>query len=293
MVQITAKLVKELRDRTGAGMLDCKKALEATNGDVEKAIDYLRERGIAQAAKKSGRVAAEGLASFLIKDNNAVIFEVNSETDFVAKNKEFLDLLDKVGNVILDSGVTNTEDALEIKVDGGTLADLLTNATAKIGEKITLRRVSRFTKEDNQGFGSYAHMGGRIVSLAVLAKDDEEVAKDIAMHIAASNPKFLNRDQVDQDTLKHETEVLTNQALQEGKPAHIVEKMIVGRLNKFLEEICLVDQPFVKDSDVKVKQYLKNNNNDVLSFVRLEVGEGIEKKEEDFAAEVAAVTKGL
>lgn len=293
MVQITAKLVKELRDRTGAGMLDCKKALEATNGDVEKAIDYLRERGIAQAAKKSGRVAAEGLASFLIKDNNAVVFEVNSETDFVAKNKEFLDLLDKVGNVILDSGVTNTEDALEIKVDGGTLADLLTNATAKIGEKITLRRVSRFTKEDNQCFGSYAHMGGRIVSLAVLAKDDEEVAKDIAMHIAASNPKFLNRDQVDQDTLKHETEVLTNQALQEGKPAHIVEKMIVGRLNKFLEEICLVDQPFVKDSDVKVKQYLKNNNNDVLSFVRLEVGEGIEKKEEDFAAEVAAVTKGL
>jgi len=293
MVQITAKMVKELRDRTGAGMLDCKKALEATNGDVDKAIDYLRERGIAQAAKKSGRVAAEGLASFVVKDNVAVVFELNSETDFVSKNKEFLDLLDTVGNAILESGATNTEEALEIKVNDGTLADALTNATAKIGEKITLRRVSRFTKEDDQGFGAYAHMGGRIVSLAVLAKQDEDLGKDIAMHIAASNPKFLDRNQVDQDTLDHEKEVLTNQALQEGKPAHIVEKMVVGRLNKFLEEICLVDQPFVKDNDVKVKQHLKNNNNDVLSFVRLEVGEGIEKKEEDFAAEVAAVTKGL
>jgi len=293
MVQITAKMVKELRDRTGAGMLDCKKALEATNGDVDKAIDYLRERGIAQAAKKSGRVAAEGLASFVVKDNVAVVFELNSETDFVAKNKEFLELLDTVGNVILDSGATNTEEALEVKVNDGTIADVLTNATAKIGEKITLRRVSRFTKEEGQGFGAYAHMGGRIVSLAVLAKEDEELGKDIAMHIAASNPKFLNRDEVDQDTLNHEKEVLTNQALQEGKPAHIVEKMVVGRLNKFLEDICLVDQPFVKDSDVKVKQHLKNNNNDVLAFVRLEVGEGIEKKEEDFAAEVAAVTKGL
>lgn len=293
MVQITAKMVKELRDRTGAGMLDCKKALEATNGDVDKAIDYLRERGIAQAAKKSGRVAAEGLASFVVKDNVAVVFELNSETDFVSKNKEFLDLLDTVGNAILESGATNTEEALEIKVNDGTLADALTNATAKIGEKITLRRVSRFTKEEGQGFGAYAHMGGRIVSLAVLAKEDEELGKDIAMHIAASNPKFLNRDEVDQDTLNHEKEVLTNQALQEGKPAHIVEKMVVGRLNKFLEDICLVDQPFVKDSDVKVKQHLKNNNNDVLAFVRLEVGEGIEKKEEDFAAEVAAVTKGL
>ena len=290
---VTASLVKELRERTGSGMMDCKKVLTETDGDMEKAIELLRERGIAQAAKKSGRVAAEGLASFVVKDNVAVVFELNSETDFVAKNKEFLELLDTVGNVILDSGATNTEEALEVKVNDGTIADVLTNATAKIGEKITLRRVSRFTKEEGQGFGAYAHMGGRIVSLAVLAKEDEELGKDIAMHIAASNPKFLNRDEVDQDTLNHEKEVLTNQALQEGKPAHIVEKMVVGRLNKFLEDICLVDQPFVKDSDVKVKQHLKNNNNDVLAFVRLEVGEGIEKKEEDFAAEVAAVTKGL
>lgn len=293
MAKITAQMVKELRERTGAGMLDCKKALEATNGDIEKAVDYLRERGQAQAAKKSGRVAAEGLANVLIDGNEAVVFELNAETDFVAKNKEFLALLDKIGNVILKSDVTNTEDALQISVDGNTLEQLLIESTAKIGEKITLRRVTRVTKEDNQGFGSYVHMGGRIVALAVLEEDSEEVGKDIAMHIAASNPKFLNRDAVDQDTLEHEKEVLTNQALQEGKPANIVEKMVVGRLNKFLEEICLVDQPFVKDSDIKVKQFLKDNNNNVLTFVRLEVGEGIEKKEEDFAAEVAAVTKGL
>ena len=293
MVQITAKMVKELRDITGAGMMDCKKALTETNGDIQKAVDFLRERGIAQAAKKSGRIAAEGLADVVVEGNKALLFELNSETDFVAKNKEFLTLLDNVGNIIFNSDATNTEEALVLKTDEGTLADLLTNATAKIGEKITLRRVTVLTKEDNQGFGSYSHMGGRIVSVVLLNEDNEEVGKDVAMHVAASNPKFLNRDQVDQDTLEHEKEVLTNQALQEGKPANIVEKMVVGRLNKFLQDICLVDQSFVKDGDITVKQYLKNSNNDILSFVRLEVGEGIEKREEDFAAEVAAVTKGL
>ncbi|WP_026392134.1 translation elongation factor Ts [Haploplasma modicum] len=293
MAEITAKMVKELRDITGAGMMDCKKALTETNGDIEKAVDYLRERGIAQAAKKSGRIAAEGLANVLVNGNDAIVFELNSETDFVAKNKDFLDLLDKVGNTILNSKASNTEEALEVLVDGVKLADVLTAATAKIGEKITLRRVSRIVKEDAQDFGAYSHMGGKIVSLVLLEKHNEEVAKDIAMHVAASNPKFLNRDQVDQETLAHEKEVLTNQALQEGKPANIVEKMVIGRLNKFLQDICLVDQPFVKDGDITVAKYLKDNNNQVLSFVRLEVGEGIEKKEEDFAAEVAAVTKGL
>lgn len=292
-MQITASMVKELREKTGAGMMDCKKALQETNGDIAKAIDYLRERGIAQAAKKSGRIAAEGLASFVVNGNEAVVFELNSETDFVAKNKDFLTLLDNVGNIILASGANNTEEALEAKTDEGTLNDLLTNATAKIGEKITLRRVSRFTKEDSQGFGAYSHMGGRIVSLVLLQNDNEEVGRDVAMHVAANNPKFLNRNSVDQATLDHEKEVLTNQALQEGKPANIVEKMVVGRINKFLQDICLVDQAFVKDPDIKVSGYLKANNNDVLSFVRLEVGEGIEKKEEDFAAEVAAATKGL
>lgn len=293
MAKITALMVKELREKTGAGMLDCKKALEETGGDIDKAVDYLRERGIAQAAKKSGRIAAEGLASVAIDGNQAVIFELNSETDFVAKNKEFLTLLDNVGNIILNSEATNDEEALALVKDGKTLSDLLVDATAKIGEKITLRRVSRLVKTDEQQFATYSHTGGRIVSLVVIGNANEEVGRDMAMHIAASNPKFLDRTQVDQATLEHEKEVLTNQALQEGKPANIVEKMVVGRLNKFLEDICLVDQPFVKDSDIKVKQYLKNNNNEVVTFIRLEVGEGIEKKQEDFAAEVAAATKGL
>src|SRR5690554_2248766 len=255
MVQITAKLVKELRDITGAGMMDCKKALQETNGDIDKAVDYLRERGIAQAAKKAGRVAAEGLASVVVNGNEAVLFELNSETDFVAKNKEFLNLLDSVGQAILNSGANDTEEALAIEINGQSLDLVLTNATAKIGEKITLRRVTRVTKEAAQGFGAYAHMGGRIVTLVVLEKADEELGKDLAMHVAASNPRFLNRSQVDQDTLAREKEVLTNQALQEGKPANIVEKMVIGRLNKFLQDICLVDQPFVKDADVKVSQH--------------------------------------
>ncbi|VEU80254.1 translation elongation factor Ts [Haploplasma axanthum] len=292
MGQISAQLVKELREKTGAGMMDCKKALMETNGDIQSAIDYLRERGIAQAAKKSGRVAAEGLCEVVVDGNNAVIFELNSETDFVAKNKDFLELLDKVGKALINSNVTNTEEALALTVNGETVETFLINATAKIGEKITLRRVTKVTKDASQGFGAYSHMGGRIVSLVLLAKDNEVVGKDIAMHIAANNPRYLNSASVDAATLEHEKQVLTNQALQEGKPANIVEKMIVGRLNKYLKEICLVDQPFVKDPDLTVAQYLKNNGNDVISFVRLEVGEGIEKVEEDFAAEVAAVTKG-
>jgi elongation factor Ts len=285
---ITAQMVKELRERTGAGMLDCKKALEKNDGDIEKAIDFLREKGMANAAKKAGRIAAEGLCSIELDGNEAVIFELNSETDFVAKNKQFLDLLEKVGNTILNSKATNTEEALKVEANGVTIEQMLIDATATIGEKISLRRVSRVVKEDAQAFGAYKHMGGRIAVLAVLAKQDDEVAKDIAMHIAAQNPKYLNRNEVDQETLEHEKHVLTQQALQEGKPANIVEKMVVGRLNKFLQDICLVDQPFVKDTDQKVSQYLKSNQNEVLSFIRLEVGEGIEKKEEDFAAEVAA-----
>lgn len=292
MVKITAQLVKELREKTGAGMMDCKKALQETNGDIDKAVDYLRERGIAQAAKKSGRVAAEGLCNVVVNGNEAVVFELNSETDFVAKNQDFLSVLDRIGNALINSNAQNTEEALLVKDNGETVEEILTNATAKIGEKITLRRVSRIIKEDQQGFGSYAHMGGRIVSLVVLENENEELGKDIAMHVAASNPRFLNRNDVDQETLEHEKEVLTNQALQEGKPANIVEKMVIGRLNKFLQDICLVDQPFVKDQDVTVQKYLKANNNNVLSFVRLEVGEGIEKRDEDFAAEVAAVTQG-
>jgi elongation factor Ts len=285
---VTAQMVKELRQRTGAGMLDCKKALEKNDGDIEKSIDFLREKGMASAAKKAGRIAAEGLCNVVLDGNQAVIYELNSETDFVSKNKQFLDLIDKVGEVLLASKATNTEEALAVEADGKTVEALLIDATATIGEKLSLRRVSRVVKEDAQDFGAYKHMGGRIAVLAVLENKDEEVSKDMAMHIAAQNPKYLNRSQVDQETLEHEKHILTQQALLEGKPANIVEKMVVGRLNKYLKDICLVDQPFVKDPDQTVAQYLKSNKNNVLSFLRLEVGEGIEKKEEDFAAEVAA-----
>ncbi|NLK12691.1 MAG: elongation factor Ts [Candidatus Phytoplasma sp.] len=288
---VTAKMVKELRDKTGAGMLDCKKALEATNGDIELAIDYLRERGIAQAAKKADRIAAEGLTNYVISGNEAVLYELNSETDFVAKNAQFVELLDTVGQIILNSKATNTEEALELVSNGKTVSLILADATATIGEKITLRRVQRLTKADGQGFGAYKHMGGRISVVTVLNKENDELARDIAMHVAASNPRFLDQTQVDAETLEREKHVLTEQALAEGKPANIVEKMIQGRLNKFLQEICLVDQPFVKDPDLKVSQYLKNNNNEVLNYVRLEVGEGIEKREENFAEEVAAQLK--
>ena len=285
---ITAQMVKELREKTGAGMMDCKHALEHTNGDIEQAIDYLREKGIAKAAKKAGRIAAEGLCSVVTTGNEAVIFELNSETDFVAKNAQFLDLLETVGKTLVASNVKSDEEALQLVVNGKTLETVLADATATIGEKISLRRVTRVTKQDQQGFGAYKHMGGRIAVLAVLASANDEVAKDIAMHVAAQKPLYLDRTQVDQETLEHERHVLTQQALQEGKPANIVDKMVIGRLNKYLQDICLVDQGFVKDPDIKVSEYLKNNKNQVLSFIRLEVGEGIEKKQEDFAAEVMA-----
>jgi len=292
MVQISAQLVKELREKTGAGMMDCKKALVETNGDIKLAVDYLRERGIAQAAKKSSRVAAEGLCKVVIQENNGLVFELNSETDFVAKNKDFLELLDKIGEILIKSNVSDVNEALKLKIGKETLESILTNATAKIGEKLSLRRINRITKDKNQGFGAYAHMGGKIVTLVLLEKDDEILGKDLAMHIAANNPKYLNSQSVDSQTIEHEKQILTNQALQEGKPANIVEKMITGRLNKYLKEICLVDQPFLKNQDITVLKHLKDKNNNVISYIRLEVGEGIEKIEEDFAAEVAAVTKG-
>ncbi len=285
---VTAQMVKELRERTGAGMMDCKGALDHTNGDLEKAIDYLREKGIAKAAKKAGRIASEGLCSVAVKGNEAVIFELNSETDFVAKNAQFLQLLDTIGNGLLNGSFENDAEALQVVVDGKTIQTLIADATFTIGEKISLRRVSKVKKTDGQGFGAYKHMGGRIAVLAVLSQDHPEVAKDIAMHIAAQKPLYLDRTQVDQNTLEHEKHVLTQQALAEGKPINIVEKMVIGRLNKYLQDICLVDQAFVKDPDQKVSEYLKSHKTSTLSFIRLEVGEGIEKKEEDFAAEVAA-----
>ncbi|KML10517.1 elongation factor Ts [Bacillus safensis] len=290
---ITAQLVKELRQKTGAGMMDCKKALTETDGDIEKAIDLLREKGIAKAAKKADRIAAEGLTLIKTDGNTGVILEVNSETDFVAKNEGFQALLNELADHLLAAKPATIEEAHASKMENGsTVEEHITSAIAKIGEKITLRRFSVITKEDNAAFGSYLHMGGRIGVLAVLnGTTDEELARDIAMHVAAVNPKYISRDQVSEEEANREREVLTQQALQEGKPENIVAKMVEGRLNKFFEEICLLDQAFVKNPDEKVKQVVAAKNATVQTYVRYEVGEGIEKRQENFAEEVMSQVK--
>ncbi|NSL51155.1 translation elongation factor Ts [Calidifontibacillus erzurumensis] len=286
---VTAQMVKELREKTGAGMLDCKKALTETNGDMEKAIDYLREKGIAKAAKKADRIAAEGTTSVITEGNNAVILEVNSETDFVAKNEAFKQLVTELGQHLLAQQPANVEEALKQNLNGNgpTVEEHINAAIAKIGEKISLRRFQLVTKEDGDAFGVYLHMGGRIGVLAVLAgTNDTELAKDIAMHIAAANPRYVSREEVPAEETAREREILTQQALNEGKPANIVEKMVEGRLGKFFEEICLLDQSFVKDPDQKVGKYVQSKGASVKTFVRYEVGEGIEKRQENFAEEV-------
>ncbi|MEC4585709.1 translation elongation factor Ts [Bacillus safensis] len=290
---ITAQLVKELRQKTGAGMMDCKKALTETDGDIEKAIDLLREKGIAKAAKKADRIAAEGLTLIKTDGNTGVILEVNSETDFVAKNEGFQALLNELADHLLAAKPATIEEAHASKMENGsTVEEHITSAIAKIGEKITLRRFSVITKEDNAAFGSYLHMGGRIGVLAVLnGTTDEELARDIAMHVAAVNPKYISRDQVSEEEANREREVLTQQALQEGKPENIVAKMVEGRLNKFFEEICLLDQAFVKNPDEKVKQVVATKNATVQTYVRYEVGEGIEKRQDNFAEEVMSQVK--
>ncbi|WP_027726028.1 translation elongation factor Ts [Tuberibacillus calidus] len=289
---ITAQMVKELREKTGAGMMDCKKALTETNGDIEKAIDVLRERGIAKAAKKADRIAAEGLSAVKIDGNTAVIVEVNSETDFVAKNDLFIQLVDEIAGVLLKNKPENVEAALEVKLDNGTtLGERINEAIAKIGEKLSLRRFTVLEKADDETFGSYVHMGGRIAVLTQVTGQNEEAAKDIAMHVAAMNPRYIDRENVPQDEIDREKEVLKQQALNEGKPENIVEKMVQGRLNKFFEEICLVDQAYVKDPDLKVKKYLADKGATVKAFVRYEVGEGMEKRQENFAEEVQAQLK--
>ncbi|MBS4761377.1 elongation factor Ts [Carnobacteriaceae bacterium zg-ZUI252] len=287
MAEITAKLVKELRDKTGVGMMDAKKALVAVEGDIEKAVDYLRENGLAKAAKKSDRIAAEGLTSIFVSGNTAAIVEVNAETDFVAKNEKFQNLVAMISELVVTQKPATLEDALALTVDGTPLSEVIAEATATIGEKIELRRFELVTKEDNQAFGSYLHMGGRIAVVTVLdGTTDEVVAKDVAMHVAAINPKYVSRDQVSQEELEHEKKVLTEQALNEGKPANIVEKMIQGRINKFLAEISLNDQPFVKNPDQTVSEFAASKGATVKSFNRYEVGEGIEKRVDNFAEEV-------
>lgn len=289
---INASLVKELREMTGAGMMDCKKALVETNGNLEEAVTWLREKGIMKAQKKESRVAAEGICKFVIEGNKAVVFEVNSETDFVAKNQKFQDLVEQIGQAILHSNAKTDEEALEINTPEGTVKDLLVNATATIGEKISLRRVNVIEKNDNQVFGAYSHMNGKIVVVSVLDGDNAEVAKDVCMHVAAMSPKYLDKSKVDADFLEKETEILRQETLNEGKPEAIVDKILVGKVAKMLKGICLVDQMFVKNQDITVGQYVKDNKCNIESYIRLEVGEGIEKRKDDFVAEVmAAVNK--
>ena len=287
MAQITASLVKELRERTGAGMMECKKALTQTDGNIEAAIDYLRENGIAKAAKKADRIAAEGLSYIEVKGNKAVILEINSETDFVAKNEKFVALVKNVANAILAAEPKSLEEALQVQAEGGTVEAVINEGIATIGEKLSLRRFEVLTKTDADSFGAYSHMGGRIGVLTLVeGSTDEQAAKDVAMHIAALAPRYLDESEVPADVLEHEKKVLTEQALNEGKPANIVEKMIVGRINKFLEEITVVKQKFVKDDSLTVEKFVASKGGKLAKFVRYEVGEGIEKREDNFAEEV-------
>lgn len=289
---ITANMVKELREQTGAGMLDCKKALTETNGNMEEAITWLREKGISKAAKKQTRIAAEGLATAKISGNNAVLVEVNSETDFVAKNPEFVSLVDGIANVILDKKPANMKEAMKLELDGTSIEEAIVNKTATIGEKLSFRRFELVEKTDNQVFGTYSHMGGKIVTLALLEGNDTEVAKDIAMQIAAMRPLYLDRESVPEERIQKEREILTEQAENEGLDSNKLPMIVNGRLNKFFEEICLVDQGFVKENKMKVSKYVESKNMKILSFVRYEVGEGMEKKEENFADEVAKQING-
>ena len=289
---ITANMVKELREQTGAGMLDCKKALTETNGNMEEAVTWLREKGISKAAKKQTRIAAEGLATAKVEGNKAVIVEVNSETDFVAKNPEFTSLVDAIATAIISSDVKTVEEAMNLEVEGTTIENLIVDKTATIGEKLSFRRFELVEKQDNQVFGTYSHMGGKIVALTVLEGTDAEVAKDVAMQIAAMRPLYLDRDSVPTDRVEKEREVLTEQATNEGLDANKLPMIVNGRLNKFFEEVCLVDQGFIKENKMKVSKYVESKNMKILSFVRYEVGEGMEKREENFADEVAKQING-
>lgn len=293
---ITAAQVKELRELTGAGMMDCKKALTECEGDTKKAIDWLREKGIAKAAKKEGRIAAEGLAKILIEGNKAVVLEVNSETDFVAKNDRFLALLDEAAKAIFNSNAKTVEEALALPTAEGTLNDSFIGAVAVIGEKITLRRFEIVEKSDDELFGSYTHQGGRIVAVTVVkGTADAQVAKNMAMQVASMNPTYVSRNEMPQDVVAHEREVqegiMANDASLANKPEKVKAGIIEGRVSKSLQDMCLVDQEYFLDTNLKCGQYLKENNAEVVKFVKYIAGEGIEKKQDDFAAEVAAMAK--
>lgn len=282
---VSASMVKELRELTGAGMLDCKKALDEVNGNMEEAITYLREKGISKAQKKSSRIAAEGLALSKVNGNKAVIVEVNSETDFVAKNEEFIKLINAIADTLLESNAKTVEEALELKYEDKTINDLIIEKISTIGEKLSLRRFEIVEKKDSEVFGTYSHLNGKIVTLDVLSSD-EELAKDIAMQIAAMRPSYLSKEDVPIEVVEKERTILKETAVNEGLAENKIDMIVNGRLNKFYEEICLLEQGFIKENKMKVSKYVESKNSKILSFVRYEVGEGMEKKEENFADEV-------
>ena len=299
-MQITASMVKELRDKTNAGMMDCKKALTETNGDIDKAIDYLREKGLSQAAKKSGRIAAEGLTTALISadEKKGVVIEINSETDFVAKNDEFVNFVKEVAQAALDNEPADMEALKKVVLSGGkTVEDTLTDKISKIGENMSVRRFEQLKVKDGIVV-EYIHGGGKISVLVALESTGDKEAleilgKDLAMQVAAMNPKYISREDVDDEFIAREKEILKAQALNEGKPEHIVEKMVEGRLQKELKEVCLLEQAFVKDADLTVKKVISDtaakigSDIKIAGLLRYEVGEGIERKSENFADEVA------
>ena len=289
---ISASLVKELREQTGAGMMDCKKALAECDGNLEAAVDWLREKGIAKAGKKEARIAAEGLADIFINGNKAVMIEVNAETDFVSKNEEFTEMIKNIGETILNSDATTLEEANALAFEDGTIKDYVVAKTAKIGEKLDFRRVAVIEKNDDENFGKYLHMGGKIAVLAVVKGANEEVAKDVAMQHAAMKPKYVFKEDVPAEVVENERKVQKELAMNEGKPADIVEKMVEGRINKFYKEICLALQAFIKDGDLDVTKYVTNNGGELISSTSFVVGEGIEKRQDNFAEEVMAQING-
>ena len=290
---ISASQVKELRESTGAGMLDCKKALEATNGDMQAAVDWLREKGISKAAKKADRIAAEGLAAITIDGNVAVIVEVNSETDFVAKNVEFTSMVEEIGKVIAENNPANMEEALKLNCSEGTIEEMIVAKTAKIGEKLSFRRFERIEKKDSESFGDYIHMGGKIAVLTVVDGASSEVAKDVSMHAAAMRPSYVKSEDVPTEVLEKEKGIMREQLLNEGKPADKVDAILVGKVKKYYEDVCLENQIFVKaENKETVAQFVANNGGKIVTMVRYEVGEGMAKREENFAEEVAKQING-
>ena len=287
-MNITASMVKDLRTQTGAGMMDCKKELVEAEGDIAKAVDILREKGLSQAAKKASRVAAEGAVGSAVSEDGktGTILEVNCETDFVGTNEDFRNLAASIADQILAVNPADVEALLDSEIDGKKVRDLVTEAVAKIGENISVRRFVRYESAEGKVY-SYIHGGGKIGVLVEMIGADDELGKDIAMQVAAANPSYLDRTQVSRAEIDHEKEVLAVEARNEGKPENIIEKMVIGRINKYYKEVCLVDQEFIKDGDLTISKLLKSKNASVVRFARYQLGEGIEKKQDDLAAEVA------